>query len=282
MKIPNFGYHFARWEGDFRRKTYRALLPAIVRRSVPRSRLVPLNVYSYSGEVMLPEQVRSIRTFLRHVGRPKRFTVITDGSHSMRSIELLKRIDPVVSIQPAGEDLPRDLPEKFRRYATTYPMGKQLGLIMSLPRNGPALYVDSDVLFFPGAANLIRDFTGKGTPAFYLPDCQDCSTDSRILLGPNEALQPVNSGVLMLLRPLDWSLGIRRFLELEGEPNFFTNQTIVHLVMYANGALPLDATRYVLQLDDQFIYPDRYASPYLVLRHYVNPVRHKFWTMFPL
>ena len=282
MKIPNFGYHFARWEGDLRRKTYCALLPAIVYRSVDRSRLVPLNVYSYSGEVMLPEQVRSIRTFLRHVGRPKSFTVITDGSHSTRSIELLKKIDPVVSIRPTGEHLPRDLPEKFRHYVTTYPMGKQLGLIMSLPRNGPALYVDSDVLFFPGAANLIRDFTDKGTPAFYLPDCQDCSADSRILLGPNEALQPVNSGVLMLLRPLDWSLGIRRFLELEGEPNFFTNQTIVHLVMHANGALPLDATRYVLQLDDQFIYPDRHASPYLVLRHYVNPVRHKFWTMFPL
>jgi hypothetical protein len=48
--------------------------------------------------------------------------------------------------------------------------------------------------------------------------------------------------------------------------------------MHANGALPLDATRYVLQLDDQFIYPDRYAGARLVLRHYVNPVRHKFWT----
>jgi len=282
MKKPNFGYHFARWEGEVRRKTYRALLPAIVYRSVHRSRRVPLNVYSYSGEAMLPEQVRSIRTFLRHVGRPKSFTVITDGSHSTRSIELLKKIDPIVSIRPAGEQLPRDLPEEFRHYVTTYPMGKQLGLIMSLPRNGPALYVDSDVLFFPGAASLIRDFTGKEAPAFYLPDCQDCSVDSRILLGPSEALQPVNSGVLMLLRPLDWSLGIRRFLELEGEPNFFTNQTIVHLVMHANGALPLDATRYVLQLDDQFIYPDRHASPYLVLRHYVNPVRHKFWTIFPL
>ena len=89
MKIPNFGYHFARYEGDLRRKTYRALLPAIVYRSVHRSRLVSLNVYSYSGEIMLPEQVRSIRTFLRHVGRPKSFTVITDGSHSTRSIELL-------------------------------------------------------------------------------------------------------------------------------------------------------------------------------------------------
>jgi hypothetical protein len=229
---------------------------------------------------MLPEQVRSIRSFLRHVGRPKSFTVITDGSHSARSIDLLKKIDPAVSIRPAGQHLPPDLPERFRSYVTAYPMGKQLGLILSLPRDGPALYLDSDVLFFPGAADLAWDFAGEETPAFYLPDCQDCSADSRVLRGPNELLQPVNSGLLVLLRPLDWSLGIRRFLELEGEPNFFTNQTIVHLVMHANGAFPLDATRYVLQLDDQFIYTDRYASPRLVLRHYVNPVRHKFWGTF--
>ena len=31
-----------------------------------------------------------------------------------------------------------DLPESFAT-ATTYPMGKQLGLIMLAPRNGPAL-----------------------------------------------------------------------------------------------------------------------------------------------
>jgi hypothetical protein len=278
MKIPNFGYHFARWEGELRRKTYRALLPAIAQRSVHPSREVPLDLYSYSGEAMLPEQVRSIRSFLRHVGRPKSFTVITDGSHCARSVALLKKIDPVVSIRPTGEYLPPDLPEKFRHYVTTYPMGKQLGLIMSLPRNGPAFYVDSDVLFFPAATDLIRDSTATDAPALYLPDCQDCSADPRVLREPNEAFEPVNSGLLMLLRPLDWSLGIRRFLELEGEPNFFTNQTIVHLVMHANGAMPLDAARYVLQLDDQFIYPDRYAGPHLVLRHYVNPVRHKFWT----
>jgi hypothetical protein len=34
----------------------------------------------------------------------------------------------------------------------------------------------------------------------------------------------------------------------------------------------------VLQLDDQCEFRDRYAAPGLVLRHYVNPVRHKFWT----
>src|SRR5712691_10415945 len=99
MKLPNFGYHFARWEGELRRKTYRAFLPAIAQRSVHPSREVPLDLYSYSGEAMLPEQVRSIRSFLRHVCRPKSFTVITDGSHSARSVELLKKIDSVVSIR---------------------------------------------------------------------------------------------------------------------------------------------------------------------------------------
>ncbi len=278
MKIPNFGYHFARWEGDLRRKSYRALLPAIVQRKIQPTRDIPLDVYSYSGEAMLPEQVRSIRSFLCHVGRPKSFTVVSDGSHSPSSIELLQRIDPVVSVRPTGEKLPPNLPEKFRHYITTYPMGKQLGLIMSLPRNGSGFYVDSDVLFFRGAANLMEDVAANAAPALYLPDCQDCSADPRVLRQPNELRDPVNSGLLFVLRPLDWSLAISRFLELEGEPNFFTNQTLVHLVMHANGALPLDPTRYVLQLDDQFIYPDRYSSPQLVLRHYVNPVRHKFWT----
>ena len=82
MKLPNFGYHFARWEGDLRRKSYRALLPAIVQRTIQPPRDIPLDVYSYSGEAMLPEQVRSIRSFLRHVGRPKSFTVVSDGSHT--------------------------------------------------------------------------------------------------------------------------------------------------------------------------------------------------------
>ncbi|MBA2744409.1 MAG: hypothetical protein H0U43_08930 [Chthoniobacterales bacterium] len=48
--------------------------------------------------------------------------------------------------------------------------------------------------------------------------------------------------------------------------------------MHANDAEPLDPERFVLQLDDQFVFRDRHAKSSLVLRHYVNPVRHKFWT----
>ena len=148
---------------------------------------------------------------------------------------------------------------------------------MSLPRNGPALYVDSDVLFFSQAGEIASLANTCETSAFYLADCQ-FSGDARLLRFPTERDHPVNTGVILLLKKLDWSLGIQRFTELNGAPNFFTNQTMTHLTMHANGALPLDRTKYILQLDDQTIYPDRHAGDAIVLRHYVNPVRHKFWT----
>jgi hypothetical protein len=117
----------------------------------------------------------------------------------------------------------------------------------------------------------------RDAPAIYLADCQ-FSGDERLLRDVAEENEPVNTGVLLLFKKLDWSLSIDRFLELEGEPNFFTNQTMTHLTMHRNGADSFDPEKYVLQLDDQCVLADRYASPDLVLRHYVNPVRHKFWT----
>lgn len=279
MWLPNFGYHFARLEGKWRRHAYRALLPVIVRRAIAPPRDVPFIVFAYSNEASLPEQVRSIRSFLRHVGRPRAFVVGSDGSHTAKSIRLLERISPVVSVRSSGEEIPAGLPESFRNYITRHPMGKQLGLIMTLPRaDEPVLYADSDILFFAGAADLVARAATRDVPAFYLPDCHENSADPRVFRSPNESKEPVNTGLLLLFRKLDWSLAIERFQELAGEPNFFTNQTLVHLVMHANGAQPLDPRKYVLQLDDQTICPDRYAGPALALRHYVNPVRHKFWT----
>lgn len=275
--MPNYGYHLARFKGNVLRQLYRALLPIIVRHRINPPRSLALDVYSYSGEAALPEQVASIRSLFRHLGRPKTFTVVSDGSYSDRSVRLLEQIDPTISVQLSILPPPDQLPESFRQYLMTHATGKQLALIMSLPADGPALYIDSDVLFFPAAVDLVGRATTKNAPAYYLADCR-FSGDPRLLRNPDEQQQPANTGVLLIFEKLDWSLGINRFLELEGEPDFFTNQTITHLTMHANGARPLDPVKYVLQLDDQFVYPDRYAGAALALRHYVNPVRHKFWT----
>jgi hypothetical protein len=275
--MPNFGYHLARAEGAWFRRFYRGRLRAIVRRSIPATATLPFEVFSYSGENMLPEQVASIRSLLRFAGRPAKFTVVSDGTHSDRSLELLRRLDPCVCVSPASHWRPPHALPPAASYLATHPTGKQLALIMSLPRNGPTLYIDSDVLFFP-AARALSSLPGQSNaPALYLADCR-LSADERLYRTETEQQNPVNTGVLFLTRTIDWSKSIDRFLELEDAPNFFTNQTMTHLAMAAAGAEALDPAKFVLQLDDQFEFFDRYASRDLVLRHYVNPVRHKFWT----
>ena len=276
MTSPNFGYHLARFYGSMVRRLYRFFLPFIVRRRIRPSRSIDLDVFAYSNEQNLPEQVASIRSFLRHAGRPRSFIVVSDGSHSGPSIRLLERIDPSVSVEQAKVSAPASS-DKFRHYLETHPTGKQLGLIMNLPRGGPALYTDSDVLFFGGASDLVDRLHEHDVPAYYLADCQFAG-DERLLRDATEQQHPANTGVLLLFRKLDWSLSLARFAELEGDPTFFTNQTMTHLTMHQNLARPFDSIRYVLQLDDQFVFPDRYAGDKLALRHYVNPVRHKFWT----
>jgi hypothetical protein len=85
---------------------------------------------------------------------------------------------------------------------------------------------------------------------------------------------------LLIHQKLDWGLALDRLLQLNGTPNFFTTQTMVHLTMHANNGVAFDPCKYILQMDDEFGYRDLYAGKALAMRHYVNPVRHKFWTHF--
>ena len=185
--MPNFAYHWARAEGGLVRRMYRAFLPKIVRRKIVPPESVPFEVFAYSGHDNLPEQVASIRSFLRYAGRPTRFTVVSDGTYTDQDIELLREIDPSVAVEELPP-IPPDLPSALASYLENHPTGKQLGLIMSLPRNGPALYVDSDVYFFQKANDLVTLTRASAVPAFYLLDCQ-FSGDARLIRSPNERKQ---------------------------------------------------------------------------------------------
>ena len=270
----NFGYHLARVRGGVARETYRMLLSMIVCRQIDPPRTLDVDVFAYSNEAMLPEQIASVRSFLKYAGRPNSFTIVSDGTHRPRALSLLQQIDSCIELANARDFLPQQ--SSSRDYFANHPTGKQLALIMSLPRERPALYVDADVLFFPGAVAVADLLYNHDAPAFYLRDCQ-LSADARLFRDPAEAADPVNTGVLFSFQKLDWSLAMERLQRLEGTPNFFTNQTMTHLTMHANGARPLDPAKFVLQLDDQFQFADRYADNSIILRHYVNPVRHKFW-----
>src|SRR5215212_3611164 len=137
-------YHVARLEARVFRRAYRALLPMVVRRPVAAPQKLSFSVFSFSSEGDLPEQVASLRSFIRYVGRPSAFTIVSDGSHSYRSCRLLRRIHPCVRVVDWRDVLGPDLPSGVHEYAKTHPMGKKLAVELSLPTGRAMIYVDAD------------------------------------------------------------------------------------------------------------------------------------------
>src|SRR6266567_21827 len=103
----NFGYHLARFRGSVAREAYCLLLPMIVRRPIDPPRMLDIDVFAYSNEAMLPEQVASIRSFVKYGGRPNSFTIVSDGTHCQRAVSLLQQIDPCIRLADARDFLPQ-------------------------------------------------------------------------------------------------------------------------------------------------------------------------------
>lgn len=269
-----FAARTARAQARAARLAYRSAIPFLVRLEVSVPRSVPFHVWSFSCERDVPEQVANIRSFLRWVGRPRAYTVVSDGTHSESSRAVLGQLDPSVSVVDWQEVVAAELPAPVRRFADATPMGRKLAVEMSLPVDGPTLFTDADVLFFPAASQILELATEAR--ARYLLDCEPY-LDRSVLTGPEEAEQPLNAGFFVLDRPLDWTSAIERLGRADGYGHFQLEQTVVHLAMRANGARPLDPTRYVVSTEDMLSYHDDWARRPIALRHYTSCTRHKLW-----
>ncbi|MCC5601779.1 hypothetical protein [Nostoc favosum] len=274
--MVNLGYHTAKMQGKFNRSLYKAALSQIVSIPIKQTRQVPVSVYAFSCERDLPEQVASIRSFIRHVGIPDTFTVVSDGSYTESSCNLLRRVHPCVKVILLQNFLRTDLPQCVLDYAQLHPLGKKLSALMSIPVNGATIYTDSDILFFPGGIDLIDLSKSDDKYSLYLPDCS-ISLDERIIYDDSEKSNPVNGGFIFFRHEFDWSFAIERLANLQEAPTYFTEQTIVHLTMHHNHGKPICSQKYVLNVEDQFIYPDKSVNKKIALRHYVSDIRHKFW-----
>lgn len=274
--MVNIGYHTARFQGKVNRYLYQAKIGKMVKIPIKNTQKVAIRVYAFSCERDLAEQVASIRSFLTNVGIPETFTVISDGSYTDLSCQLLRRIHPCVDVIPINQFIKPDLPKCVSDYAQVHPLGKKLSGLISIPVNGATIYTDSDILFFPGGSDLVELANLDSQVCHYLPDCSN-SLDGRMLYEETEKLNPVNAGFILFKQELDWDFAIKRLANLSESPTYFTEQTIVHLTIHHNGGVPLCSEKYVLNVTDQFIYPDKFSQNKIVLRHYVNDVRHKLW-----
>jgi hypothetical protein len=272
----NIPYHLARVRGDITRALYKAILSQIVRIPIRATQEISANVYALSCERDLPEQVASIRSFISYVGVPDRFTIISDGSYTEESCRLLCKIHPCVEVLPIEKLVGNSLPKPVYEYAAQQAMGKKLAVLLSLPIQKTTIYTDSDILFFPGAADLANIVNSSDRSSRYLPDCAT-KMDDRVIYEPTEKLNPVNGGFIIFKEKPNWEFALDRLSKLSELNNYFTEQTLVHLTMHHNHAIPLCTKKYVLSVVDQFTYQDKFASKEIALRHYVSDIRYKFW-----
>ena len=269
-------YVAAKLESIAIRRAYRARLVSIVTRPLPDAPALDAEVYSHSSGPHVPEQVASMRSFLGRVGRPRRWIVVSDGSHARSDVEILRKVDRAVEVVDHRDFRSPDLPPAVLHYAERHHFGRKLAVEMSLPVDDSAIYTDDDVLYFSGGP--LRDLLGaRSAPARYLPDCDDDFLDDRMLAQPDERRRPVNGGFMLLHRPLQWDTAVDRLARIGGEPRYFSEQTALHLAMHATGAAPLDPELFVLTGEDRWGYRDVWADRNIALRHYVLPTRFKFW-----
>lgn len=280
--MVNIGYHAARFQGQFIRSVYTKAINQIVDFPIRQNRRVNINVYAFSCERDLSLQIANIRSFIRHVGIPDKFTVISDGSYSSESSRLLCKINPCVDVVEWKDLIKGDISKHVLDYALNHispsikAFWKRLAVFMSLSIEKPIIYTDADILFFPGAEKIIHLCQSDDKFPWYLPDCQ-ASLDERILLDDAEKNNPVNAGFFLLKSQLDWQKPLERVAELIDSPRYFTEQTVVHLAMHNSQGKPLNRDKFVLETDDQFMYLDIYAKNQIAMRHYVSDIRHKFW-----
>lgn len=275
----NVPYRLARAEGRLIRSLYARMIPRIVKSPMLQTKRIPVSVYSFSCESLLPEQIASTRSFIHHVGVPESFIVVSDGTYSKASSDILQRVHDCVQVVDWAS-IAAGAPDCVKAFAERHPMGKKLATLVSLPVNNATIYTDCDMLFFPNSEDLTRIISSGNGGQWYLPDCFT-SLDMPFLRDEREKLDPVNAGFMVLKKRLDWTDPLKRLEEYDA-PGWATEQTIVHLAMHNNHATPLSPDKYILTVDDEFIYRDLYWGKHIALRHYVNNVRHKFWQSISL
>ncbi|MBV8848849.1 MAG: hypothetical protein JOZ16_04615 [Methylobacteriaceae bacterium] len=244
-----------------------------------------VDVLSLCHAAQVAEQKLCILSFLRHVGTPRRWTIVSDGSLTASHAASLRALYPsVVDLALWTDFICDENRECVREFSKYTKFAKKLALESNLPFDRATIYIDSDVVFFEGGhqlRNLLANLQGR---SFYQQDLPGLY-DPLIVTAEETKLPPVNAGFVILGKRFDWSEPLARLRNVlegltaaQGATDLEKlEQGTAHVAHVINSSVPLDG-RYILQISDRFLDGDAYSGPASVMRHYVRPVRHKMWT----
>ena len=242
-------------------------------------------VASFSSSRDFIDQVLSILSFLKYVGSPSRWTLYSDGSHSEQEVRLISESFDflefrLVNLDDPGLEVKANLLEhrdSLIHYAKSHPLGKKLFFYLNHPVGSPTIFLDTDILIY-SRASIMHNLIKENVDGFFLPEDAWGCLDSRYRALNGEQLYQVNAGFFLLNHEISEIREGLNFLDsLNSQYEYFSEQTVFHILFRANSFLPLDPRIFVLNSSDQFDFSYMYNRESIAARHYTGPVRHKMW-----
>ena len=180
----------------------------------------------------------SLLTFRRWVGLPQSWIIFSDGLTPMKMRDLLQA-NSVASLR--SWELSKPLVSGEADFLFEYAHNHAWANALSPTRPSlrvPTLFLDSDVVFYAKAAELLSP-AFAGPQNWFLPDMDWGTLDTRFLATNSRDLYQSNGG-FYLLKPASHGNRSWIFEQLDNRFEYFSEQTAFHVAFKQQGVMALD------------------------------------------
>lgn len=231
-----------------------------------------LTIISFSGEKQFADQLYSIASFYINVGKPGKWTIYSDGSHSKESRAILDKL-PGVLLVDWGESI---VPAAYRN--ETNKLIKKIFNYRTVQIDSTTIFIDSDVLFYKKFVEFLPFLRKRN---WFIVDEYFGALDEPFKTNVGFDMYPCNSGFLIFNTQPNWEIVMdylnTQLTTKEGLQNW-SEQTAFHLLTRGfKEFLPLEPKYFVVDGSDSFKYKSDFDYDKIAVRHFVGPIRHKMW-----
>lgn len=229
-----------------------------------------LNVVSFSGTKQFADQLYSVASFFRNVGKPNTWVIYNDGTYTQHELKVFCSIPSVQVREIDNKEVVLPL-ACFEQFPTLLKV-ELLRQLTDFSRT--TLFADSDILFYQKFKKYISQFANEN---WYIVDEGKGYFDPSFKLSPNE--HPLNFGFLVLNEPSNWNFVFKYIMDKieHGELHYWSDQTAVHILAQREQYKVMPTDHFVVDGTDSFKLFHAFDYNKIALRHFVGPVRHKMW-----
>lgn len=206
-----------------------------------------------------------------------------DGTLQKQDEATVRGLFPGISIfetRPLVASLGQQRPG-LNAFLHGHPLGRKLAVLLALSQRHSFLYSDHDVLAFNSPLEII-DYARTDRPC-YIQEESEGNLDCAITRISKELgldyISRLNSGLLHIpCNSLSIDLAAKLLAGWSSQsPSWFTEQTVLSVLMRHCDAHSLPAGRYVVSSRRQFYWQDDVDYGTIVARHFTGTVRHMMY-----